>query len=311
MAIETTATLTAAIKPFYDRGLLERATPALVHSQWGQERIIPMNVGKSIEFRKYNSLAAATSALTEGTVPSETALTTSTVTATLAQYGAYIKGSDLLLWTTFDPILAEYSEILGEQAGDTIDQIVRDVLAAGTSVRYMGTKVCRGQVGSGDIISATEVRKLYRELQRQNARPVSGRYYGMFVHPNTAYDLRSDSTFLNTQYYANERGDSNALFTNEINRWLGFVIVETSNAKWLSGAGLSAADVYLTITTGADAYGITKLSENTLQTYYQGLGSGGISDPLHQIWTFGWKTAFAAVILNQSWIVRLEHVVTA
>ena len=61
-----TSTLSAEMKTFYDKTLLDNAEPQLVHDQFGQERNIPAHGGKTIEFRKFSSLAKATTALTEG-----------------------------------------------------------------------------------------------------------------------------------------------------------------------------------------------------------------------------------------------------
>ena len=65
----TSAGLSAEIKEFYDRTLLERALPNLVFVKYGQKRPIPKGNGKTIEFRKFNSLKPATTPLTEGTPP--------------------------------------------------------------------------------------------------------------------------------------------------------------------------------------------------------------------------------------------------
>ena len=51
------------------------------------------NTGAAIQWRKWGALPAATSALTEGTPPTEGSLTVTAVTATLAQYGAFQKVS--------------------------------------------------------------------------------------------------------------------------------------------------------------------------------------------------------------------------
>lgn len=64
-----TSTLSAEMKTFYDKTLLDNAEPQLVHDQFGQERNIPAHGGKTIEFRKFSSLAKATTALTEGVTP--------------------------------------------------------------------------------------------------------------------------------------------------------------------------------------------------------------------------------------------------
>lgn len=91
-----TSTLSAEMKTFYDKTLLDNAEPQLVHDQFGQERNIPAHGGKTIEFRKFSSLAKATTALTEGVTPDGKSLTVTSKTATVAQYGDYIVQSDML-----------------------------------------------------------------------------------------------------------------------------------------------------------------------------------------------------------------------
>ena len=51
-----------------------------------------------------------------------------------------------------------------------------------------------------------------------------------------------------------------------------------------------------------DAYANTDLQK--LKTYKQ--GPGGVSDPLEQIMTLGWKAAAKACILNNNWMARIE-----
>ena len=64
-----TSTLSAEMKTFYDKTLIDEAEPELVHDQFGQERNIPKNGGKTIEFRKFTALPKATTPLTEGVTP--------------------------------------------------------------------------------------------------------------------------------------------------------------------------------------------------------------------------------------------------
>ena len=74
--------LTAEMKTYYEKRLLDQAEPALVHNQFGDPYPIPANGGKTIEFRKYDSLPKATTPLTEGVTPNGQALKVSTITAT-------------------------------------------------------------------------------------------------------------------------------------------------------------------------------------------------------------------------------------
>ena len=152
MALNTTATgtLSAEMKTFYDKLLLERTTPTLQYTNFAQKRGIPKNGGKIIEFRKFAALAVATTPLTEGTPPTLKDLTVTAITATIAQYGDAVGFSDLVSTTTIDPILKETTEILAEQAQETIDEICREVLVAGTTVIYANDATSRTTVGTND-----------------------------------------------------------------------------------------------------------------------------------------------------------------
>ena len=83
--VQTTGSdgLSAEMKTFYDMTLIDEATPALVHDQFGQKRPIPKNGGKTIEFRKFVPLAKALVPLQEGITPDGKNLEVNTVTATV------------------------------------------------------------------------------------------------------------------------------------------------------------------------------------------------------------------------------------
>jgi len=85
MPTTTTTQVPPAIRTFYDRVLLVRALPELVHDMFGQQRPIKMNSGDQAKFRRYNSLAVAIAPLSEGVTPSPVRLAQTEITATLAQ----------------------------------------------------------------------------------------------------------------------------------------------------------------------------------------------------------------------------------
>lgn len=137
MATTTTTEVSAAVNNFYDRTMLKKAYPLLVHTRWAQVRDLPRNTSQTIKFRRYTVLTAATTALTEGTTPSSTALAITDVTAAPLQYGAFVELTDFLRYTTADPILTETADLLGQQAGNTLDQLCRDVIVAGTTINKL------------------------------------------------------------------------------------------------------------------------------------------------------------------------------
>ena len=89
MALITgTSDVAVNLQGHYDRNLLERALPALIHSRFAQVRPLPKNAGTRINFRKYGSLAVNTTPLTEGVTPTGKKLTTTDIYATVKQYGS-------------------------------------------------------------------------------------------------------------------------------------------------------------------------------------------------------------------------------
>ena len=302
----TDGALSAEMKTFYERALLTRALPYLVHAMFGQNRPLPPRSGKTVEFRKFASLAAATTPLSEGVTPAGTSLSVSAITATVNQYGDFIEGSDLLDLTAIDPILTETAQLLGEQAGLTLDVIVRDILVAGTTVQYANGRASRVTVAAGDNLTVTEIRKAVRTLKRNKAKPVAGGAYVAIVEPGTTYDLQSDAAWKSASEYAG----STQIFTGEIGQIYGVRFVETTEAKVFTGAGAAGIDVYATLVLGADAYGIIPLSGQSLEFMFKPLGSSGTADPLDQRWTSAWKVAMTAKILNDLHMVRIEHAVS-
>lgn len=307
MALETTATLPNVVKTFYDRNLLDRAVPAFVHGQFGQPRKLPNGIGKTVEFRRYSNLAAATTPLTEGTTPAGSNLTVTLVTATVNQYGDFITGSDMLALTAIDPILVETTNIQGDQAGDTIDQVVREVIVAGTNLQYAAGRASRVTITAADTLKVSEIRKAVRTLKRANAKRFADGYYVAIVHPDATYDLTGDADWVNASQYAG----STQIFDGEIGRIHGVRFIETTNAKKYAGAGAAGVDVFGAMFLGQNAYGIIPLDGMNLQSIFKPLGSAGVADPLDQRWSMGWKVGFTAKILNDLFMLRLEHGATA
>ena len=132
----TSGTMTAEMKTFYEKRLIDQAEPRLVHDQFADYYPVPQNGGKTIEFRKYDSLPKATTPLTEGVTPNGQTLNVTTITSDLHQYGGWTPLTDVLQMTAIDNNVVQATRVLASQAGRTMDSITRDVLAGGTNVLY-------------------------------------------------------------------------------------------------------------------------------------------------------------------------------
>jgi len=321
MSTTTRTQIAREVNNFYSRTLLMRAVPLFLHTRFGQVKDIPRNSGtNTIKFRRYGNLSAATTALTEGVTPAGSQMSVTDITASVAQYGDFTTFSDVVSYESPDATLTEYAEILGDQAGDTLDQLARDVLAAGTTVTYVGQS-SRGAITTSDLITATEVRKAVRTLKNNKARrvtrmvaastkiatePVSAAYIAI-CSPNTTFDLQDETGWVPVEKYSSAM----KVMEGEVGKINDVRFIETPNAKVFTGEGNGGIDVHGTIIMGAEAYGITRITGESLKNIVKPLGSGGTDDPLDQRGTTGWKSTFVAKILNDDFMVRLEHAVTS
>lgn len=305
MALMTTASggLSVEMKTFYDRVLLDRTTPELIHTKFAQKRGIPKRGGKIIEFRRFASLASATTPLTEGVPPTLKDLTVTAITATVAQYGDAVGFTDLVSTTTIDPLLTETTEILGDQAAQTIDEVCRDVLVAGTSVRYASTAVSRVTVGTAMILTPAEIRKAVLDLKLNRARKINGFYHAL-IHTRTAHDLMESAEWIAAQ----NAHMTKRPFDGSLGELYGVKFWESDIAKTYVNGGVGAiTDVFSTLIFGANAWGIVDLAGHNLETFYKPLGSAGTADPVNQQQSMGWKVTFVAKILTDAFMIRVEH----
>lgn len=294
--------MTVEMKQFYDRKLLSVALTDLVFMQYGVKRPIPANAGKSIEFRRFEKIDATVGSytLTEGTMPLETQATVSNVAATISQYGAFSKISDLLETQGYDPVIAEFSEKFGIQMRELLDGTVRNGLSSATTLQYadiaiqVGTSGT-GAVGSGQYLTAAELLEFKRTLRRNGARPINGAY-PVFIHPDNTKDLMEDPDIRTDLRY----GDPQAIKNGAMARWMGLDFIETNNLRVRSSYGMSGADIYEVIMCGQEFYAVTDLSALSAKMVVHPRGTGGHTDPLEQYSTVGWKAALATAILNNN-----------
>lgn len=334
MSTTTTTQVGYQVSGYYDRALLERAKHYLAHELFGQERPLPKNSTNVIKFRRYANLTASTAPLSEGVTPSAQQLSATDLDATVYQYGAYVQLSDWLEMTNPDPVVTEAVELIGDNAGESIDCIRRDVLAAGTSVFRAGS-VARSSITTK--LTAAELDKIERALKNNKAKPwvtnpiagttavgttpIPAAFFGI-CDPNTTYDLEAvlTTSWIPVHKYPNPK----LALPNEVGSYGMFRFIETTNAKVFPDAGgtavtntlkyttaNSACDVHTILFFGQNAYGIVPLKGEALKTIIKQRGSGGTEDPLNQRSTVGWIAATTTKILNDDFMYRYEFGVSA
>lgn len=301
----TLQTLSAEAKTFYDKTLLTRLLPTLVFAKFGQKKSIPSKSGKTIEFRKFASLKPATTPLTEGVTPTGKNLSVSAITTSVNQYGDYVEISDMLDLVGIDPVLTESAELLGEQAGLTIDNVVRDEVCAGTNILYAGGKASTDEITASDKISADLIARAVVILKKANVKKFDGKHYIGIVDPETAYDLMKDPLWLDISKYSGGK----AIMDGEIGKLHGVRFIETTET--LVKENTSDIDVHCSMIIGKDAYGVVDVDGKVKpENIVKGFGSAGTADALDQRATSGWKAVFTAKRLDEEGMIRIEHAVS-
>jgi len=155
--------------------------------------------GSSVVFSIYSDLAQATSTLTESSDVSSIALgNPSQVTVTLAEYGSAVSTTKKLNLTSFNDVDSALADIIAYNAADSIDNVVGQVLCAGTQVVYSNgpsgtTPTSSATVLPVDTITTADIRNAVVTLRTNKALPRIGELYAAYLHPRQSADLRAES----------------------------------------------------------------------------------------------------------------------
>lgn len=308
-----TGSLSAEMKTFYEKRLLDQAEPLLVHNQFGDKYPIPANNGKKIEFRKYSALPKALTALTEGVTPAGNSLTVTTVEGTVKQYGDWIQLSDMLQMTAIDNNVVQATKLLSSQAGRTLDTVTREVLAGGTNVMYAPKVVdgaetevlSRSTLTPECVLTPFVVMRAAATLEAMNTPKIDGSYV-LIIHPYCRETLQESPGWVDVVKYK----EGNNTFSGEIGKIGDVRVVTTSEAKVINDSTCPVVEdstyysVFTSLLLGANAYGVTMLENGGLQHIVKQLGYG--EDPLNQRSSCGWKATSVAVRLCEEYMVRIE-----
>lgn len=220
--------------------------------------------GKIVTFTILNELAIQSTALTDGTDVTPIAMGDSQVSITLTEYGAAIVTSAKMRGTTFIDIDPVVSNLIGFNAGISVNDVARAALDAGTNVMYgsglgataLGAVTARSAVVAGTTIGTIDIRSARARLASMNAQRF-GNLYNAFVHPDLVSDLMGEtigSSQIQGWTAAQVYSDPSNILNGEIGSYQGFRWIETPTAPVYQGAGsASAVNVYGTFLMGRQA----------------------------------------------------------
>jgi N4-gp56 family major capsid protein len=290
------------LQTYLYKKVLENFEPNLYFYKMGEKPSVPDGYNV-VQWAKPSQLTvtAANAALTEGVTPTSTSFTYAAITASPTQYGLYVEVSDRLLKVNPTNILGNAAKELGSNMARIIDKVIQGEIMAGTNVLYASTATNRAGVSSTMVLSATDIRDAATKLSSTDA-PQIGTGFVAVAHPFVVGDLKAETatgTWIDSHKYA----QPSEIFRGEIGSLYGVRIVQSSAIDTFT----STTTVYPTLVMGEGAYGVSEFS--AVETVYT--GPGGSSDPLKQRSSVGVKVDFAARILQQNALVRLESAATS
>jgi N4-gp56 family major capsid protein len=265
--------------------------------------------GSSVFFPFLTEMAAAVTPLTEGTDVTPVAVADSGVTVTLAEYGNVVNYTSRWLATSYVPLIPGLANLLGYNAGISMDTVALATVAAGTNVAYGGAATSRVTVAAGHVIDSADVRLAYARLRAAAVQRINGMYRA-YIHPDVMYDLKSETGEVGWRAVHNYSAPENILMGSP-GYYEGFAFVDSPRTTLRSNAGVgSVVDVYDTYFVGADS--IAKAYSTGTHLDGQGLGPqpitvrGPIVDSLFREAPMGWYWFGGYGVYRQEAIRRLE-----
>lgn len=302
MAVTTTSVITKPINAMFTRRFLERAQYKTHYFMGTDPASLTKNGGTATAlWRRIEHLTVSTSALSEltgETYPTRTGVTPSVtdVQKAVSKYGTHILLNEEADVFNFNGTTAELMDILADNAGRTVNQIVRNEMEDNATIVYTGTDTTFGSSDGncGGIVFAGALNYIVNTLQRNVADtflamtrgsvnvgtvPILAAFYGI-CHPDVAYDISQISGFTSVEKYAGQVAVMPGEFGYYGLAGTGIRFMSTPDASvdaGLGATGATAADNRTTSGDNADLYSTVIYGRHAVGTL--GLGKEVPTDP--------------------------------
>jgi N4-gp56 family major capsid protein len=314
MAAISIGSLSDLEKTSYVREGLPVAKPKLIYSQYAVKDRVAKREGKTRQWFRFTKPAYASSTAfsgstyqyvknTTGAPPTFTPATPSDTTVTAQVdflFGQGHEWNEGAEYTSFADIPKELRLLNTLHAAEVIDTEVRDVVAAGTNVAYANGRATRPNLLSTDTVDMVDFFNAATTLRNNDAPEIQGMYSAL-CSANVISQLMQDTTFQSAIQFQKPY-----IFTGTIAELYGIRFNFSSRAATTTNGGSASqiATIEQTIITGDNAYGRTAWMLDDYDIVYTPPGGWGDEYAVRHALT--WKYMHKAVILNQSWLLRLE-----
>lgn len=307
MAVTTTTQVDPEVDKYFDRVLLDREEPYYIYMLFCQNRNLPTKNSKTVTFRRYDNLADALNPLTEGINPPFETITKFDVDATVSTYGNVVALSDDVVIYVQDDTSNEVADMLSQNMFSTLDVITRNVLNATSSqidcVNGVNgnaiTEITQTDLDLAiDYLMGNNAKRMAPVIEGVNAfgtAPIDRAYWCM-IHTDLRSDVKALAAFIATNEYPTQQ----AVLQSELGS-----VEETRFVMSTNGAvSTDSPPVYSNFIVGQNAYACINVDEVAAEMILKPLGAG--EDALNRRQTMGWKARYAALILDDGWIINVR-----
>lgn len=322
------------------REMLKHAEPILVLSPFAKQEAQPKNATDTVVFRRVLPVDAAANGaprpnpadyiLSEGTTPVARTINYQDVTCTVQNYGILMRLSSKTEALYEDDVPADMVQVVGEHMASLEELINYGVVRAGTNVVY-SNGTARSQVNTP--LSRNVINKAVRALQAAHGMRLTSRLspspnfgtspvpesFIMFIHTDAEHDVSQIPGFVPAEAYSKEDRVSQREFGKvglvriiSSPYFSAFANAGSSTLNGMFSTGGSNVDVYTAILIGKEAFGqVAVKGYGAVRPVYLPASQRNHANPMGLFGYVGadfWK---ASVRLNENWLVRIEHAVTA
>jgi N4-gp56 family major capsid protein len=220
-----------------------------------------------------------------------------TVTLDTDQYGQSVNITDVAKVKSPIDLVPIASERLTRSAKGLLDNVSRDVIAAGGTPYFAGaSNANRAALAATDIAAVAELKRMKWQMFKSKIPLPADGYYRLIADPEVSSDLTSDDDFVEANKYSNAM----QLFKNEVGSIAGFRVISNVNGA----TAASTTTVHISIAMGdIKGWGAGELQSLTVHHVAPG---GDHSDLLAQSELMGFKVNFGIAVLNNGYYFRYE-----
>jgi N4-gp56 family major capsid protein len=293
MAATTTSSFTAAQQTLFKKEALDWLRKNLYFHQSGLMEKIGKNQGQVISVYRIDNLSAATSTLTEGTAPSEVQMTSTLFTATLAQYGNWVKVTDMLQVTGRADSMQQFGRQLGYNGALSVDTLTYTEYLSGATAFYAnGTD--SGTFAANSYFTSKDIRRLAKLFRATEVSTYDDGMYALYLHPDCEFDVNTDNQFGGV-VDLQRRAEQDIKWKNVVGTYGGFRVYTTS---LITTATVNEQTAYQNLAVGYGALMNVHVDGLPFNLFVNDPSNVTISNPLGQLGSIGWKATYAAKFIG-------------